>query len=161
MQLPATGVAQDEDSIPLVTGSQLLAAEHSPDSIKPEVGQRPENNGKPSSSNESWNVLQEDPFGFHLANELADLREEPPLILDAKAEAGKAPGLAWEAGCEYIDAAAPRSSIKGEHVVPDECAWPASLQNGLTKFVLLDKNDWICSGLGEVQSELQPADAGT
>lgn len=154
-------MGQDENSLALVSGSQLFAAEHSPDRIIPELGQRPENKGKPSSSNESWNVLQEDELGFHLANELADLGEDPAFVLSAFPLSGERPGLTGESPRKHIDDAPPWSPVKGEDVVPDKGAWPASLENGSTELILLDKNDRICSGLGEVQSELQPADAGT
>lgn len=142
-------------------GSQGSAGKLSIFRSEPHFGQRAENKGQSASSNEPWNVLQEDPFGSHHANDFRNGGIDVALIVGSEHLSGKAPGLTGEASCDCIDVAGPGLGIEGEHIAPDESSWPTSLEDALAELVALNEANRSRSGLGSVQSKLEASNSGT
>jgi hypothetical protein len=123
VQLPTTSVAvavgQDEDARAFVRRTDVGRSEHVPLRIVPAYGQGPENLSEPPTSHETWDVLQQDERGLHLANHPLDVVPDPPLVIGASSLASAAPRLARESSSDEIHASTPRSTIEGGHVRPD------------------------------------------
>lgn len=64
-----------------------------------------------------------------------------------------------------MNAAAPRSAVKGSQIVPDRCRSQGRVchpghENGRGKTVSLDMAHGAISGLGDVQAKIQSGDTG-
>lgn len=114
----AVAVGQNEDPFPKVRRANLGRAEHAPIRIEPERGQVPEN-VPDSTSQEPWDVLQEDDPGSHLANDSRDVGPDPSGVGLGEALPGGADRLAREACRDEIHDATPRAACEGAHVIPD------------------------------------------
>lgn len=115
----AFGVGHNPDSVPAVRGACVASSKHSPSSIKPHLGQVPENSLE-SASSEDWRVFHEDVAGLNLANDAGHFHPEPGLLpVDPGTTAGGADVLAGEAARYHVNSASPWSAVKGLHVRPD------------------------------------------
>ena len=112
------------------------SSQHCPFAVIPERGQITEDSPK-SSSKEGWAVLHEDVAGSNLAN---DPRHVSPhagaLSVDSCAFAGHADVLARESSRHHVNAASPRSAVKGLNVIPD--------REGREKAVVLSGGKYAC-----------------
>jgi hypothetical protein len=113
----ASGVGQDEESLPLVARSHGSRAEHVPFRIKPARSQVSEYVSKPSSK-EAWDVLQEDEARSHLANDSGDVGPDPPLVLRSLLLSGDGERLAWKSGSDDIHFSSEERSVKSREVGP-------------------------------------------
>ena len=112
-------VSSYPDPIALVRRTGVNSAQHTPSRIVPQRGQVSENTSKPARS-EDWGVLHEHVSRSYFANDPSHVRPHPgSLAVDARALAGSADVLAREAARHDVNSAAPRSSVKGLHVIPD------------------------------------------
>jgi hypothetical protein len=80
-----------------------------PPCIEPERGQVPENLAKSgprrlACTEESGDVLNQDPSGSKLANDAGELRPEPPLVVLGLPAAGSGYRLAWESAADEVNA---------------------------------------------------------
>jgi hypothetical protein len=109
----------DPKPIPLVRRPNIGSSQHCPPCVIPERGQITEDNSEPPS-NESWTVFHEHESGSNFAN---DARHVGPhtraLSGDSCAFPGNADVLARETSRHHVNSAAPRSSVKGLHVIPN------------------------------------------
>jgi hypothetical protein len=69
-------LADNPDPLPLVRCAGMDCAQHTPSRIKPHLGQVPENDVEPPSS-ESWGVFHEHVAGSNLANDPSKLTPKP------------------------------------------------------------------------------------
>jgi hypothetical protein len=92
---------------------------HSPPRIIPHRGQVSENDSE-SPRSESWGVFHVDVPRHHLANDAGELSPQPgALASESFATAGKADILARESTRYHVNKAAPWSSVKGAHIIPN------------------------------------------
>lgn len=136
-----------------------------PTSIVPEVGQGSEYNAEPSSTNEAWNILQEDVRRSHLANDPRDVRPDPPLVGGAASFPGVGPGLAGKPGVDDIHASTPSSAVEGGKVVPDRSRIHGRVfhpchDNGCRVCVEFAKTDGPVLGDRELAGEVESPDPG-
>jgi hypothetical protein len=115
----ADGVGHKPKAIPLMGRSNVGSSHNSPARVIPERGKVGEDSFK-SSMNEHWAVLHEDVLGSYFANHP---RHVPPhagaLSVKTVALAGDADVLAGKAARNDVNNAAPWSSVKGLHVIPN------------------------------------------
>src|SRR5690606_31005572 len=94
------------------------SAEHAPARIIPQRGQVPENSSE-TPGNEHWTVFHEDVSRSYLVNDSGHLTPEArALAVDACSLSGGADVLTGKAARNDINAASPRSAVKGSHVIP-------------------------------------------
>jgi hypothetical protein len=118
--LPQTvGVGHNPDPLADVRCASVDCSEHTPSRMIPHRGQVSENSSETQGS-EHWAVLHKDVSRSYLAN---DARHLPPEsgagAVDACAVSSGADVLAGKPSRNDINTAAPRSSVKGSHVIPD------------------------------------------
>lgn len=113
----------------------------------------------------AFHVLAEEPFGLRLARDPGDFGPEVARIVGAKLEPGRGEGLAGIAGSDERNLAAPRAAVEGSKVTPDRSLIQGLVchpghESGRCSSFPLDKTNSSVSGLGELQAELEPTDAG-
>jgi len=114
-----TGVGHDPDALSLMRRSGVASPEHSPSCIIPQRGQVAENTSK-SARSEHWGVFHEDESRSYFANDPRHLSPEAGAgAVDAGALPCSADVLARESTRHHVNTAAPWSSVKGSHVIPD------------------------------------------
>ena len=110
-------------------------------------------------------VLSEETERPALGHDAQDLVDEEPLVVGAAALSGDAVGLAGISGSDAMNAAAPRSSVKGGKVRPDRC------RSQVARFHAVDQlrggrgfplhvSDATRSGHGKLDAEAEPAGSG-
>jgi len=128
--------------------------------IKPELGQASENDAH-SSMKQRCDVLHEDVAGSNLANDSHHVSPQAgPFAVDPLLESGLADVLAWKPASHDVNSAAPRSSVKGAHVIPDRERRQGSIvlsyhKHGLSVGLALDGAD------APVPEQLPGEDAST
>lgn len=110
-------------------------------------------------------VFEEAPFGLHLPNDPADVRPEVAGIVLTAPLTSEAERLAGIAGSEEMNAAAPRAAVEGGNVRPDRSLIQGLVchprhESGRREGFPLDVTNRAISGLGDVQAEFEPSDAG-
>jgi hypothetical protein len=110
-------------------------------------------------------VFQEDPSGADLAHDPFDLGPQVPGAVFAAASPGLAEGLAGITGRDDMNAAAPRSAVKGSQIVPyrrrsQGLVFHPGHESGRRMGFPLDVTHSAISGLGDMQAEVEPAVAG-
>lgn len=105
-------------------------------------------------------VFQPDPFRLDLADDAGDLGPEVTRVGRAPPHAGIAEGLAGIAGTDEMNAAAPRSAVKGSKVVPDKCFSQGRVchprhESGRRMTFPLDETHSSVLRLGEVEAEIE------
>src|SRR6185369_5754087 len=125
--LLARGVGNNPDALTSMQSSDMRSPNNSPSCIKPHLGKVSENGSKPPRS-EHWRVFHEDEIGSNLAHDPGHLGPQSrPLTVDPFAFPRAGNILTWEPACDDIDGPAPRSAVKGSHVVPDRESLKASV----------------------------------
>lgn len=115
----ALSVGQDPDPVPLVRGSNIGRAQHSPFRIEPERGQVSKHPPK-SPNSESWGVFHAHETGSNLANDTGHVGPQPgAFAVDPGSLACNADVLAREAARNHVNSSAPRPPVEGCHVVPN------------------------------------------
>ena len=105
----------------------MVRAKHSPFRIEPHRGQVSEN-GSDSARSEHWAVFHEDEARLYFANDPSELAPKAGTVaFDAFAFAGNADVLARESARHHVNTSAPRSSVKGSHVIPDREGFETSV----------------------------------
>lgn len=111
-------------------------------------------------------IFKEDEGRLDLADDAGDMRPEVTRILAAKPSACDGKWLARIPGREEIHRAAPRAAIEGSNVIPDNSLIQGRVfhprhESGCGEGLPLDIAHSTISGEGKVQSEVEPACAGT
>ena len=111
-------------------------------------------------------VLEEAPFGSGFADDAGDIGPEVAGVTGAKAVSGQAEGLARITGSDDMNAAAPRSAVKGSQIVPYRSRSQGRVrhprhESGRGETVSLDMAHSSISGLCKVQAKVEASDAGT
>jgi hypothetical protein len=97
----------------------MSSSQHSPSRIKPQRGQIPKNSPK-SPASERWAVLHEDEAGSYLTHDTGHLGPESALLsVDPRSLSCGADVLAGKPASHDVNKAAPRSAVKGAHVIPN------------------------------------------
>lgn len=110
-------------------------------------------------------VLEETPFRLDLTDDPGDIGPKVAGVLGALAMTGEGEGLARISGSDDMNAAAPRSAVKGSQIVPYR-RWSQGRvrhprhETGRGETVSLDKAHSAISRFGNVQSEVEAANAG-
>ena len=112
-----------------------------------------------------FDVLAEDPLNAELERDPADFRPEVAGVVGASLAAGGRKGLARITGSEEMNAAAPWAAIEGSNIVPDRSVIQGLVahprhESGRGSSFPLDKTNSAISGLGDVEPEFEPANAG-
>lgn len=112
-----------------------------------------------------FHVFAEDPFWLDFAGDAGDFGPKVTRVALTSPAAGIAEGLAWIAGREEMNAAAPRATVEGSQVVPDK-----SFTQGLVRHPChesgrgvgfpLDVTDSSILRLGDVQAEIEASISG-
>jgi hypothetical protein len=113
----------------------------------------------------AFDVLGEDDAGAHLVDDPLDFGPEVAGIGLAAPLSGEAEGLAGITGREDINAATPRSAVKGSQIVPHRCAIQGRVfhpghESGRSVGFPLDETCSAISGLGDGEAEFEPAISG-
>jgi hypothetical protein len=114
----ASGLGHKPKALTAVSGTNVGRCEQTPFRIEPELGKVTEDMGK-SCSNNSWDVLQEEVLGCHVAHDLCDFRPKPAFVVSAQLLPSKAERLAGEAGSDEIHSATPCRTVERAEVRPD------------------------------------------
>jgi hypothetical protein len=112
-----------------------------------------------------FDVFEETPFGVEFANDPADVGPQVTGIVLAQSAASEAEGLAGISASEDMNLATPRAAVEGGNVVPDRCLIQGLVchprhESGRGECFPLDVTNRPVSGLCDVQTELEAADAG-
>lgn len=158
------GVGQDEEPATPVTSARFSRREQARLRL---VAHRAKISGDVgvSQGQVTLDVLAEDPFRADLVDDPGDLGPQVAGIVTSSPVTVEAEGLAGIAGCDEMNAIAPRSTVERSKIVPD-----SSLTQGLvchprhdsgrrTAFPL-DKSHSSVSGFGDVKAEIEPGVAG-
>lgn len=94
---PGVGHTDDEDALPFMAGTDIRSSQARPCDTEPEGGQVSENGTQSPRRSQAADVFQDDEAGSKNANACADLRPDPPLVLDALSGSGDTVRLAREA----------------------------------------------------------------
>ena len=110
-------------------------------------------------------VFQEDPSGADLAHDPFDLGPQVPGVVFAAASPGLAEGLAGITGRDDMNAAAPRSAVKGSQIVPyrrrsQGLVFHPGHESGRRMGFPLDVTHSATAGLGDMQAKVEAAVAG-
>lgn len=113
----------------------------------------------------SFDILTEYPFRRDLLHDAGDIGPEMPGIGRSKPIPGCAEGLAGIAGSDEMNAAAPRSAVKGSQVIPDKrltqgLVFHPRHESGRRMGFPLDESHSPVSRLCDVQAEVEPGIAG-
>lgn len=115
----APGVGHNPDSLPPVRRSGVGSGYNSPARIKPQRG-KVRNDSVPSSNNKHWAVLNECVAGSYFAKDPGELAPQAaPLALEPVSPPGATDVLAGKPARYDVNNSAPRSAVKGSHVIPD------------------------------------------
>lgn len=161
-------VGQTEPSFAKVGCPDFGARKHIPFRMEPELGQRPENDVKPSSgSSDACGVLQEYKSGLDIANGSDEI--EPESGAFASQDAGAFPGvadvLAREARHDAIHCSHAASAVEGSDICPHR-RWSqgtvldARCQSRHCRGFPLHVQDWPSIWQRKLQSESQSLDSG-
>jgi hypothetical protein len=113
------GVGHNPDPLADVRCASMDCSEHTPSRIVPHRGQVAENSSETPGS-EHWAVFHEDVSRSYLANDARHLSPESGAgAVESGPVASGADVLAGKASRNDINTAAPWSSVKGLHVIPD------------------------------------------
>jgi hypothetical protein len=117
------GVGQNPDALSEVGRASVGSSQNSPSSIKPHLGQVPENSAKPPNS-EHWAVFHEREARSYFADDAGHFSPEAgSLSVESCALAGRADVLAWEAPRNHVNNSAPRRSVEGTYIIPNGERW--------------------------------------
>ena len=113
----------------------------------------------------SFDVFKETPFGIEFGNDPPDMGPEVPGIVFPEASAGEGKRLAGISASEDMNLATPRAAVEGGNVVPDRCFIQGRVchpghDSGRNEGFPLDVTNSAISGLCDMQSEFETADAG-
>lgn len=113
----------------------------------------------------AFDVFQEDPSGADLAHDPLDFGPQVPGVVFAAASPGLAEGLAGITGRDDMNAAAPRSAVKGSQIVPyrrrsQGLVFHPGHESGRRMGFPLDVTHSAISGLGDMDPEVEAAVAG-
>lgn len=143
-------MCEDPKSLADMWGAHIIRSQHTPRSIIPCCGQRPEY-GSESPSKQHWAVFHKDPLGLHFANDSVH------LVPQAAARAFKPSAfsshgniLTREAAGDDIDLAAPWGAIEGADVIPQREA-------GQLAVTLAGEQHFPCVGLDFNRADGIPA----
>lgn len=159
-------VGHKEEPEPTVRRSDSGRGKQIPLRIEPEVGQSAGNGVKPVSNNPG-DVFQHDVARSHVANDSLNEGPEPAVVFFAEALSGLAARLAREARRDEIHASAQLSAIEGFEIVPDRRSIQGRVvhprhESGRCVGVALDvTHTAVGVSEGELESKLEPSDAGT
>jgi hypothetical protein len=110
-------------------------------------------------------VFEEAPFRGNLSDDPGDRGPEVSRIIAAFAEARERERLAGITGREDMNAAAPRSAVKGSQIVPNRSRAQGRVrhprhESGRCKTVSLDITHSAVSGLCKVYAKVEASDTG-
>lgn len=150
-------------------GTRFLRAEHVPFRVIPEVGQIAENTSEEESAigrKDAWDVLQQDSFRSHLANDPCHISPDESLVGHTESLAGETDGLAGKSRSDEIHRATPRSAVEGSNVIPDRSVIQGLVRNsrgdnGCREVAPLDVADGSDGRVSESQSEVDTGNTGT
>jgi hypothetical protein len=120
-----------------------------------------ENSSEPQGA-QAGHVLEHDPFGAELSDDVVDVGPEPPFVVFSEAGPGEAGGLAWEAGRDEVGVGtrlSPPPVDGGADVVMTGYLRPVPREDGSAERVELYLAD--DGHAGAFEAELETADAGT
>jgi hypothetical protein len=110
-------------------------------------------------------VFKEGPFGPDFSDDACNIGPEVAGIIFALAIAREGEGLAGITGSDDMNAAAPRSAIKGFEIVPDRSRSQGRVchpchENGRRETVSLDMTYSPISGFSEAKAKIKSSDTG-
>ena len=110
-------------------------------------------------------VLEEAPFGANFPDNAGDGRPEVARVVLALAVPREAERLAGITGRDDMNAAAPRSAVKGSQIVPHRSRTQGRVrhpghESGRGETVSLDITHSAVSGLCKVYAKIEASDAG-
>jgi len=115
----AVGVGNNPEAVPLVIGANGRRRYAVPPMTIPALGQLSEYGSKVRVSKETWNVLQEDESGLHLANDSNGGGPPVSRVVGTTSHSGDTERLARESRSNDIHDSTPGSTVEGVAVVPD------------------------------------------
>lgn len=110
-------------------------------------------------------VLKERPSGPDFADEACNIGPEVARVVLAFAVAREGERLTGITGCDDMNAAAPRSAVKGSQIVPDKSRSQGRVchpghEDRRGKTVSLDVANSVISGFSDAQTDIQSSDTG-
>lgn len=113
-----------------------------------------------SQADMSLDIFAEHPFWLHLVDDAGDFGPQVPGIFFPSPCAGEAEGLAWIAGRDDMNAAAPWSAVEGFKIVPNRrwCqgrVFHPRHESGRRMSFPLDESHSAISGLCDMQAEIE------
>ncbi len=110
-------------------------------------------------------IFAEDPLRLDLSDDPRNVRPEVAGIRCPSPFAGLAEGLAWIAGRDEMNAAAPRAAVEGSKVVPDKrlsqgLVFHPGHESGRRMAFPLDESHSSVAGLGDVETEVETSVSG-
>lgn len=158
-------MGHNEEPTPCVASAGFERAEQARFDRKAQSPKVPED-GVGSQRHMAFDVLEEAPFRVDVGNDAPDARPKVAGVIFPEPPSGEAEGLAGVTPSEDMNAATPRAAVEGGNVVPDRSLIQGRVchprhENGRREGFPLDVTNSAISGFGDVQSEFEPADAGT
>jgi len=148
-----------------VRGTDSCARKHIPLRIEPEFGKIGED-GVESQPNVACDVFKEHEPGSNLANDSSELGPEVALVFGAEPLACSGKGLTRISASDEIHLSAQPAAIKGRGVVPDRRAIQGLVfhprhESGRCEGFPLNVAHGAYSGVGKLESEVEPSNPGT
>ena len=158
------GVGQKEHTPAEVRRTDFTRCEHACRNLKAQALKVSADVGE-AQIEVAFDVFAEDPFGSGFVDDAADVRPEVPGIGDATSFAGGAERLAWIAGRDEMNAAAPRAAVEGGKVAPDSSLTQGRVchprhESGRSMSFPLDVTYSSIGGFGDMDAEIEPGVAG-
>jgi hypothetical protein len=155
----AVGVGQYEDATPTVAAANLSRCEEARLCHIAQPRKLSCDSGK-SQGDMTFDIFEEDPFGLDFADNARNLRPKVTGIVLAFALAGVSERLAWIAGREDMNAAAPWLAVERSKVAPDRRLCQGRVfhpchESGRSMGFPLDVTDSSIGRLGNVEAEIE------
>ena len=110
-------------------------------------------------------VFKERPRRADFTNDACNIGPQMARVVLALAVARQGKGLAGITGSDDMNAAAPRSAVKGSQIVPDNSRSQGRVchpghEDGRGETVSLDVANSVISGFSDAQTDIQSSDTG-
>jgi hypothetical protein len=107
-----------------------------------------------------FDIFAEDPFGPDFIDDAGDVGPQVAGVVFSPPQSGLAEGLAWIAGSDDMNAAAPRSAVEGFEIVPNRRRCQGRVfhprhESGRRMSFPLDESHSPISRLCDMQAEIE------